>query len=148
MKFFLSIAASDSCCGAGIQQDLRVAEQLGYNPLTVVTAVTSQNLSKVYDVFTLPASVLSSQLMAIANAYKISACKIGVITSSEHVEVIADFLQRSKIQHVVLDTVLKSSTGFNFLSTNELKAYKEKLFPPAFDIAFNICCLVAFILAC
>ena len=47
MNYFLTIAASDNCGGAGMQQDCKVAHDLGYWALS---GITSQNLKEVFAV--------------------------------------------------------------------------------------------------
>ena len=128
-NIFLTIAASDSSSGAGIQQDIRVAWKLGYKPISVLTAITLQDFNKVYKIFPVENKILSEQLNFVYNNFSVSACKIGVLTNKEQIIEISNFLKKSKIAIKILDTVFCSTSGAVFLKNNDLKAFKEKLLP-------------------
>jgi hydroxymethylpyrimidine/phosphomethylpyrimidine kinase len=129
MKYFLSIAASDNCGGAGIQKDLRVAAELGYWGLSAITALTVQDDVKVDAVFPVPASILLKQIKKNFSSYSISAVKIGVICSDENMIAIADYFKKTKFQNIVLDTVFAPSRGSIFVSKASVSLFKEKLLP-------------------
>jgi len=129
MKYFLSIAASDNCGGAGIQKDLRVAAELGYWGLSAITALTVQDDVKVDAVFPVPASVLLKQIKKNFSSYTISTVKIGVISSDENIIAIADYFKKTKFPNIVLDTVFAPSRGSKFVSKASVSLFKEKLLP-------------------
>lgn len=139
MKYFLSIAASDSSSGAGIQQDNAVAQLLGFFPLNVITAITAQNFHTVYDVFSLNKNIVFSQLNAINDSFNISCSKIGVLTTLDHIDIVSDFFSSSKINSIikVVDTVFASSSGWQFLDKNFINVYKNKILPLATFITPN-----------
>lgn len=120
-KAFVTIAASDSSGGAGIQQDLRAAEYCGYWSASVLTAVTAQDFQKVYSVSCLSADIVNSQLEAVSSM-NIAAVKIGVIGASDHVRVIRQFLGKIPKVPVVLDPVLRSSSGTPFAAQDSMDA--------------------------
>jgi hydroxymethylpyrimidine/phosphomethylpyrimidine kinase len=129
MKYFLSIAASDNCGGAGIQKDLKVAGELGYWGLSAITGITVQNDVKVDSIYPIPASVLLKQIEKNFSSYAISAVKIGVISSDENINVIANFFKKNKFPNIVLDTVFAPSHGAKFISKSSVALFKEKLLP-------------------
>ncbi len=124
MKTLLTIAGSDPSGGAGVQADLRVFHDLGLRGLSVLTAVTAQNENKFLSVNSVSAKVLSDQLASVAHL-KIYGIKIGMLGTKENVLAVIKFLRKIKIKHVVLDPILKSSTGTNLLEPNGLKALKQ-----------------------
>ena len=47
----LSIAGSDSSCGAGIQADLKTITSLGGYCITAITCVTAQNKKEILNIY-------------------------------------------------------------------------------------------------
>lgn len=131
MKYFLTIAASDTSGGAGIQQDIKVAHDIGYWALSAITGITSQNFEVVTDMKAVQPQLLDSQIKMCLKSFNVTAIKIGAICSSENIEVIADCLKEHSCKNVVLDPVLSSSSGKAFLETSALEILKNKLFPLA-----------------
>lgn len=129
MNFFLTIAASDTSGGAGIQQDMRVAEKNGFHTLSAITALTTQSFEKVYNVYPVEPKVLSNQLLVLKNYFNITVCKIGVLVNDEQIDIVSDFLKESKIPIVVVDTVFRSSSGMQFLNESSIEKFKEKILP-------------------
>ncbi len=137
MRTFLSIAASDSSGGAGIQQDLRVAEMLGYFPLNVITALTLQDFQKVYRIVPVDIKFLADQIDLMSRTFSVDCCKIGVLTTIEQIELISAFLKTTKIPVKVVDTVFKSSGGQVFLDQENIKLFKNSILPYATFITPN-----------
>ncbi len=129
MKYFLTIAASDNCGGAGIQKDLKVAGELGYWGLSAITGITVQDDVKVDSLYPIPASILMKQIKKNFSSYTISTVKIGVISSDENISAIADFFIKNKFPNLVLDTVFAPSHGAKFISKASVSLFKEKLLP-------------------
>ena len=61
----LIIAGSDSCCGAGIQADIKTATSLKTYCATAITCLTAQNSQRVDDIFYPPAWFLTKQIEMI-----------------------------------------------------------------------------------
>jgi len=128
MKLFLTIAASDTSGGAGIIQDIRVAESLGYVGLCAITA-TTQCFNKVFEVFAVNDNVLEAQLNVLQKKFVIDVLKIGVIVNEKQIQIISNFLQKTSISIKVIDTVFSSSSGKSFLSENLIEKYKNLILP-------------------
>jgi hydroxymethylpyrimidine/phosphomethylpyrimidine kinase len=116
MKYFLSIAASDSSGGAGIQQDMKMAQILSFWGLSIVTAITAQNLQKVFAMESVSPDILMSQCDSIFSHFDISAVKIGVIPSLRFAETLAPYLSKLSCP-IVYDPVIISSSGFSFMTS-------------------------------
>lgn len=130
MKYFVSIAASDSSTGAGIQQDNRIAESLGFHPLNIVTAITTQTFDKVYEVFNLDNEAFRSQLnITVTKFFPLEVCKIGVLTTSEQIDVLSRYLQNEVFEITVVDPVFQSSSGWKFLDESLIPIFKENILP-------------------
>lgn len=137
MKYFLTIAASDNSGGAGIQQDLKVADSLGFWGLSAITGITVQDFEKVDKIYPVSSRILKEQIEKNLIHFDISVIKIGAVCSSQNIKIIASLLEQYKPQHVVLDTVFASSAGKTFIDDNEINMFKRKLFPWAKIITPN-----------
>jgi hydroxymethylpyrimidine/phosphomethylpyrimidine kinase len=67
----------------------------------------------------------------LASDVKVSAVHIGMLGSAEMATEVVDFLQRSQLPHVVLDTIIESTSGTNLLDDPGVKVLSEKLMPLA-----------------
>jgi hydroxymethylpyrimidine kinase/phosphomethylpyrimidine kinase len=120
----LTIAGSDPTCGAGIQADIRVIYLLGAHPFSCVTSITSQNSSKVDDIFPVPAELIRGQLEVILNEIIPDAVKIGMLYSKEAVAVVKEMIVEFHLRNIVLDPIFVSSTGKKLVTE---EAYEEML---------------------
>jgi hydroxymethylpyrimidine/phosphomethylpyrimidine kinase len=68
---------------------------------------------------------------------KVSAVHIGMLGSADVAAEVVDFLQRSQLPHVVLDTILKSTSGTRLLDESGVKVLTEKLLPLAEAVTPN-----------
>ncbi|WP_461833819.1 bifunctional hydroxymethylpyrimidine kinase/phosphomethylpyrimidine kinase [Desulfothermus sp.] len=134
----LTIAGSDPSSGAGVQVDLKTFWENGVYGLCVVTAITSQNSQKVLDVYGVPEDVVSSQLQCIFEDFPIDSVKIGMLFSSKIVVAVSDILKRYNVKNIVLDPVIKSSSGYKLLQDDGLDVLKNKLIPMVSIITPNI----------
>lgn len=134
----LTIAGSDSSGGAGIQADLKTMLANGVYGMSVVTAVTAQNTLGVTGIFELPAEFVGKQMDAVFTDIFPEAVKIGMVTSAEVIEKIAERLIFYHAPNVVIDPVMASSSGTGFADKEALRAWRESLFPAAALITPNI----------
>ena len=149
MKCFLTIAASDNSGGAGIQQDIKVAHDLGYWALTAITGITVQNFKEVKKIEAVDSSLLQYQIEQCCSSFPVQTIKTGALCSLENIEVIAYCLKKYNIKNVVLDPVLSSTSGKAFLEKPSLNVLMNELFPltelitpnkPEFEILTNRKC--------
>jgi hydroxymethylpyrimidine kinase/phosphomethylpyrimidine kinase len=132
----LSIGGSDPSSGAGIQSDIRVFTTLGVYTLTAVTAITSQNTSKFGVVEPVSSSMLKKQLESIFSDFKIDGIKIGMVYNSMIIKVIYQQLKKLKIP-IVVDPVIKSTTGGNLIEKSAKKDFQKYIIPLATIITPN-----------
>lgn len=130
-----SIAGNDSGGGAGLSADARAADAFGVHLCPVVAAITAQNSLGVQLVQATAAAVLEAQLAALAEDLPPAVIKTGLLGSAENVRVVAAWVQglRQINPHVrlVVDPVLKASTGAELADEALLAAYREELLPLA-----------------
>lgn len=125
MKTALTIAGADPSGWAGIQADLRAFEAFGVRGLSVITALTAQNLSTVRSVSPVPAGFVTSQVEALTEEFSIDAVKIGMLATAENADAVARLIRSYKFKNVVLDTVLRSTGGSALLEGGGLESLKK-----------------------
>ncbi len=133
----LSIGGSDPSAGAGIQNDIKTISSLDGHCFTVVTAVTSQNTRKFSSVEPISPKTIGTQIDSILSDFKINAIKIGMVYHSPIIKAIYSKLRRVKIP-IILDPIIKSTTGGILLTSNSIADYKKLLIPLGFVITPNV----------
>lgn len=133
----LSIAGSDSSGGAGIQADLKTFSALGVYGATAITAVTAQNTQGVISQFALSPEMVSDQIKAVIDDIEPSVVKIGMLSNSDIVKVVAECLRHYRLT-VILDPVMVSSSGHRLLSIEAQELIKEHLLPLSTLVTPNI----------
>ena len=125
----LSIAGYDPSSGAGVTADIKTAAALGCYAVTCITALTVQSTQGVFGVEPVRAEVVRETLFRLADDVAISAVRIGMLGSGEIAGVVADFLGQSKLHNVVLDPVLRSSSGASLVDSAGLGVIRSRLLP-------------------
>ncbi len=125
----VSIAASDSSGGAGIQADLLTFAAHGVYGATVLTAATAQNSSSVAAIEPFSADFLRKQIDAVFSDLAPDAVKIGMLVDRNRVRAVAAGLRRWKAQNVVLDPVMVATSGRRLLSRAALPTVRRELLP-------------------
>jgi len=133
----LSIAGSDSGGGAGIQADIKSISANGGYGATVITASTAQNTQGVTDIHPLPLSHIKAQLDAVLSDISFGAVKIGMLHSADVISLVQERLAFYKIERIVLDPVMISTSGKRLLDKNAIEQLKNFL-PHTYLITPNI----------
>ncbi|MEL7003586.1 MAG: bifunctional hydroxymethylpyrimidine kinase/phosphomethylpyrimidine kinase, partial [Bacteroidota bacterium] len=111
----LSIAGFDPSGGAGLLADIKAFEQLKCYGLGVSTALTVQNDVKFEKTKWIEWEFIKEQLQLLFERFPIAYVKIGIVENLMVLRQIINFiLDQNKSAKIVLDPVLKSSTGFIF----------------------------------
>ena len=133
MNTILTIAGFDPSSGAGITADLAVIAAHGFFGTSAITALTVQSTLGVQSVHPVDAALLTETLQALVSDIPPDGIKIGMLATEENVRAVAKFLipfQReyggTKIP-VVLDPVLRSTSGAELLSASAIKAMRREL---------------------
>ncbi|MGQ9778549.1 MAG: bifunctional hydroxymethylpyrimidine kinase/phosphomethylpyrimidine kinase [Bacillota bacterium] len=134
----VSIAGSDPSGGAGVQADLKTFAAFGVYGLTVLTAVTAQNTQEVKAVHPLPAFLIEAQLEAVFADLPVEAAKTGLVPAEDGILAVAAKMREYKVEKLVVDPVMISTTGRELLSPAAVTALKEALLPLAFLVTPNL----------
>jgi hydroxymethylpyrimidine/phosphomethylpyrimidine kinase len=138
MQKVLTIAGSDPSGGAGIQADLKVFKAFEVYGMAVITALTSQNTEGVHDIMGVPPEFVESQLISLISDINIDAVKTGMLYSPETIDIISRVFNKHKVKNLVVDPVIKSSTGTLFIKEGAIEKIKMTLFPLATIVTPNI----------
>lgn len=136
-KVAVTIAASDSSAGAGIQADLAVFRDIGAYGVCVVTNVTVQNSLGVHKINKVPPRIVAGQIDALARDFGFDACKIGMLYSPQAVDVVSERILRREISNVVLDPVMCAKNGEILLTEPAFKRMKRHLIPKVMLVTPN-----------
>ena len=137
-KTALTIAGSDSGGGAGIQADIKTMTVNGVFAMSAITALTAQNTTGVTDILNSTPEFLAHQLDAVFTDIYPDAVKIGMVSSAELIQVIADKLTEYDAKNIVVDPVMVATSGARLISDDAIAVLKEKLLPLALLSTPNI----------
>lgn len=138
MKKVLTIAGSDCSGGAGIQADLKTMTAHKVYGMSVITALTAQNTTGVYDILEATPEFVARQLDSIFTDIRPDAIKIGMVSNSEIIQVIVDKLVEYHAQNIVVDPVMVATSGSRLLNDNAMDVLIHQLLPLANIITPNL----------
>jgi len=138
MKQVLTIAGSDSGGGAGIQADLKAIHANGAFGMSALTSVTAQNTQEVRSAYDLPIEIIVAQIDAVFDDFDVSAVKTGMLSSSAIVDAVAEQLTRREVEHLVVDPVMISKSGYSLLKPDAVDRVKQVLLPIAEIVTPNL----------
>ena len=134
----LTIAGSDSGGGAGIQADIKTISAMGCYAASAITAITVQNTLGVQAVHPVPLDILRGQIDAVLSDIGADAVKIGMLHSSEVVNLVAEMIEKYQIRNIVLDPVMVSTSGHRLIEEDAVEVIKTRLMPLARVITPNV----------
>ena len=146
----LTIAGFDPSSGAGITADIKTIAAHSCYGVACITALTVQSTSGVKRVEASDPALVSETLEELAADLEIAAVHIGMLGSGKVVKAVADFLSakpgnrsgnlpgKARLPNIVLDPVLKSSSGADLLDAAGTKLLVDRLIPLADVITPNV----------
>ena len=119
--------------------------------MACITALTVQSTRGVKRVEVVDPGMLAESLEELAEDLDIAAVHIGMLGSGKVVKVVADFLggqslggqaagraEKGRLSNIVLDPILKSSSGADLLDASGMKILVERLIPLADVMTPNV----------
>jgi hydroxymethylpyrimidine/phosphomethylpyrimidine kinase len=134
----LTIAGFDGSGGAGIQADIKTFSALGCYATSVLTALPVQNTQGVRNIYPIPIEAVADQLEAVLDDIFPKAIKIGMVHTSQLVEVIINTLKKYPKVPIVFDPVMVATSGHRLIEEETVATIIEKLFPIADIITPNM----------
>ena len=132
----LTVGGSDPSSGAGIQSDIRTFSDFDAYGFTAITAITSQNTKQVSNIEPVSKKSLKSQLNSILSDFHIDAIKIGMVYNSDIIKIIHSEFRNNHVP-IIVDPIIKSTTGNLLLKKSALSDYKKMIIPLANIITPN-----------
>ena len=136
IKTVLTIAGFDPSSGAGVTADLMVFAAHVLFGVSCITALTVQSTTGVVATHSVAAEVVRATLSCLQADLPAAGVKIGMLGTASNVEAVADFLTMvrgldgdGKRTPVVLDPVLRSSSGRELLDAGGVRLIRERLLP-------------------
>lgn len=115
--FVVSIAGFDPSAGAGVLADVKTFEQYQVYGFAISTANTIQTENEFVAIQWTDLDFVMQSVETIFNTYDIKAVKIGIVPSLAFLKAVVLLIKKlSPETKIVWDTVLKSTTEFDFLT--------------------------------
>jgi hydroxymethylpyrimidine/phosphomethylpyrimidine kinase len=134
----LTIAGFDPSSGAGITADIKTIAAHGCYGVACITALTVQSTAGVRRVELVSASLIKETLQELTSDMEIAAVRIGMLGSVEAVRAVAAFLKEHKLTKVVVDPILKSSSGTKLIDREGAELLAKTLLPLATVVTPNV----------
>jgi hydroxymethylpyrimidine/phosphomethylpyrimidine kinase len=134
----LTIAGFDPSSGAGITADIKTIAAHECYGVSCITALTIQSTQGVRRVEGVDPKIVAETLQELVSDLAVAAVHIGMLGSEQVVAVVADFLGQAELPHVVLDPILKSSSGADLLDAAGTRQLIERLIPLAELVTPNL----------
>jgi hydroxymethylpyrimidine/phosphomethylpyrimidine kinase len=125
----LTIAGFDPGSGAGVTADIKTIAAHGCYGVACITALTVQSTAGVQRVDVVDPELVAETLAELASDIEIAAVHIGMLGSRKVARAVADFVAEHKLPNMVLDPILKSSSGSDLLDPAGARLLTEKLLP-------------------
>jgi hydroxymethylpyrimidine/phosphomethylpyrimidine kinase len=144
----LTIAGFDPSSGAGITADIKTIAAHACYGVACITAMTVQSTSGVKRVEATDPRLVSETLEELASDLEIAAVHIGMLGSGKVAKAVADFLsgsagrsaepRKTRFPNIVLDPILRSSSGAELLDKAGTRVLIDRLIPLADVVTPNI----------
>jgi len=134
----LTIAGFDPSSGAGVTADVKTIAAHGCYGVACITALTVQSTAGVRRIEPVASQLFLETLHELIADIGVAAIKIGMLGSRRIAKVLADFLEKEKLPVVVLDPILKASSGAALLDAAGVKSMRERLLSLATVVTPNV----------
>lgn len=138
MRVVLTIAGFDPSGGAGTLADSKTFAAFGCFGTAAITSLTAQNTVAVYGAYHQSAEVLRAQLEPLLEDFEIAAVKLGMLPHRACIETVAEIIEQYALPNIVLDPVIRSTSGYELIDEAALAALIELLLPLADVITPNL----------
>ena len=134
----LSVAGLDVSGGAGVIADVQTFRAFGCYASAVVTSITFQNTTGVFGAEHMTGGSVRRQIEAVLDDLDVYAVKTGMLPTQEIVETLANIIDERQIKTVVVDPVLRSTSGYELVDQGVLRVLIDRVFPLATLVTPNI----------
>jgi hydroxymethylpyrimidine kinase/phosphomethylpyrimidine kinase len=138
MLTVMTIAGYDPSAGAGILADIKTMSAFGCYGVAAITSITLQNTVGVFGAYHQTAEAVRGQLEPLFEDFEIAAVKTGMLPTEEVIREVAQAISSRAIPHVVIDPVVRSTSGYDLIDDYALGALISSLFPLASVVTPNL----------
>jgi hydroxymethylpyrimidine/phosphomethylpyrimidine kinase len=131
MQTVLVIAGYDPSGGAGVLADVKAIAALGCYGAAAITSITFQNTQGVFGAVHQSAETLRAQIDPVFDDFEIHAVKTGMLPTAETIEATAEALEARPPSPLVVDPVVRSTSGYDLIDDRALEALVGRLFSRA-----------------
>jgi hydroxymethylpyrimidine/phosphomethylpyrimidine kinase len=139
MQTVLTIAGFDPSSGAGVTADLMVFAAHGLFGTSCITALTVQSTVGVRCSYPVARQIVGETLECLDADIRPSGIKIGMISTEDNLLQICTYIEQLRVKHagisegstvpVVVDPVVRSSSGRELLDVPGVTALRDRLLP-------------------
>ncbi len=134
----LTIAGLDPSGGAGVLADIKTFSAFGCFGTAAISSVTFQNTTGVFGAVHQTAASVRKQAEPVFDDFEVTALKTGMLPTTEIIETVAEMISERRLKNVVVDPVVRSTSGFDLIDDEALRSLIEALFPLSNLITPNI----------
>jgi hydroxymethylpyrimidine/phosphomethylpyrimidine kinase len=137
-KVCLTIAGLDPSGGAGIIADIKTFSAFGCFAAAAVSSITFQNTTGVFGTVHQDAASIRGQVEAVLDDLEVSAVKTGMLPTRETIEETAQIISERSPGPLIVDPVVRSTSGYDLIDDAALRILIEKLFPLSLLVTPNL----------
>jgi hydroxymethylpyrimidine/phosphomethylpyrimidine kinase len=134
----LTIAGFDPSSGAGVTADVKTIAAHGCYGVGCITALTVQSTAGVRRTEAVNPQLVTDTLRELGADLQISAVHVGMLGSGKVARSVADFLEEAGLPNIVVDPILKASSGHDLIDPAGLRVLGDRLLPLATVITPNV----------
>ena len=127
----LTVAGFDPSGGAGVLADIKTIAGFGCYGVAAVSGITFQNTLGVSGVVSESAQTIRQQIDPLFDDFEIAAIKTGMLPTSEVVQEVVGLIRQRAVPIVVVDPVIRSTSGFELANRAAMDSVVTHLFPLA-----------------
>lgn len=137
-RVVLTIAGLDPSAGAGVLADIKTITAFGCYGVAAVTSLTFQNTQQVLGALDQSGETARRQIAPLFDDFEIAAVKTGMLPTAEVIREVAAMIEAKAVPLVVVDPVLRSTSGFDLVDDQALGELMSCLFPLASLVTPNV----------
>lgn len=136
-KICMTIAGLDPSGGAGVIADIKTFAAFGCFGTAAISSLTFQNTTGVFGAVHQDADCVRRQAEAVFDDFELGAVKTGMLPTREVIEAVANLMRERQIANLVVDPVVRSTSGFDLIDDEALRSLVDFLFPLSLVVTPN-----------
>jgi hydroxymethylpyrimidine/phosphomethylpyrimidine kinase len=138
MPVCMTMAGLDPSGGAGVIADIRTFAAFGCFGTAAISSLTFQNTVGVFGAEYQSAECVRQQAQPVIDDLGVDALKTGMLPTIEIIEEAARLIGSNGLRNIVVDPVVRSTSGFDLIDDAALESLIRNLFPIADLVTPNI----------